>query len=185
MTEDRDISLEWLVTRCQRGDRDAFEELIRGWERRLFVYVRKLVTDEEAAWQVLQDVWLRVLRGVARLQDPRRFRTWVYQITRRAAMDHLRQRYAQVGPLDDDATPAVDDDSLQKFDDAERVHHAMTGLPLASREVLTLFFLNDLTIGETAEVLGIPPGTVKSRLHQAKRALRQALDAEGGPHASP
>lgn len=182
MNDDRDVALEWLVTRCQRGEREAFDELIRAWERRLFIYVRKLVSDEEAAWQILQDVWLRVVRGIARLRDPQRFRPWLYQLTRRAVMDHLRVDYSRESFLEDDAVPTVEDPSIGRFDDAERVHRAMDDLPPASREVLTLFFLNDLSIGETAEVLGIPPGTVKSRLHKAKGALRRALDAGGGPH---
>lgn len=182
---DRDVSLEWLVVRCQRGDRDGFDELIRVWERRLFVFVRKLVADEEATWLILQDVWVRVIRGIAGLRDPARFRPWIYRLTRCAVMDHLRESYSREVALEDDAVPTVDDSSMERFEDVERVHLALSGLPLASREVLTLFFLNDLTISETAEVLGIPPGTVKSRLYKAKRALRQALDAEGGPDDRP
>ncbi len=184
MREERDIPLEWLVTRCQRGNREAFDALIHDWERRLFVYVRKLVGDEQTTWQILQDVWLRVIRGIARLNDPGRFRPWIYQLTRRAIMDHLRESYSRELPLDE-AVAIVEDVSIGRFDDVERVHWALEGLPLVSREVLTLFFLNDLTIGETAEVLGIPPGTVKSRLHNAKRALRRTLDADGGPHDQP
>lgn len=176
-----DLSLALLVVRCQRGDRAAFEELIAACERRLFVYVRKLASDEEAAWNLLQDVWLHLIRGLPSLRDPRRFRVWIYQVARNTAMQHLRQRYERPAALVDDP-PGDARDPLERFDDVELVHHGLSRLCLADRDVLTLFFLDDLSIDETAEVLGIPPGTVKSRLFKAKRALRAVIESEGTPH---
>lgn len=176
-----DLSVALLVVRCQRGNRAAFEELIAACERRLFVYVRKLVGDEEATWSLLQDVWLHLIRGLPSIRDPRRFRVWIYQVARNVAMDHLRHRYGRPAPLVDD--PPVDaPDPLERFDDLEQVHHGLSRLCLADRDVLTLFFLDDLSIDETAEVLGIPPGTVKSRLFKAKRSLRAVIEQEGASH---
>ncbi|WP_165064331.1 RNA polymerase sigma factor [Paludisphaera rhizosphaerae] len=176
-----DLSLALLVVRCQRGERSAFEELIAACERRLFVYIRKLVGDEEASWNLLQDVWLRLFRGLPSIRDPRRFRVWIYQVARNTAMDHLRHRYGQPAALVDD--PPVDGpDPLERCDDIELVHHGLSRLCLADRDALTLFFLDDLSIEETAEVLGIPPGTVKSRLFKAKRALRAVIEQEGASH---
>ncbi|WP_165247731.1 RNA polymerase sigma factor [Paludisphaera soli] len=181
MDHDSDeIDRELLVIRCRRGERAAFEELIRAWERRLFVFIRKLVSDEEEAWQILQEVWLQVLRGIAGLRDPRRLPVWLYQVARNTVMSHYRREYARAGRLDVDVPG--EPDSGGGFDDAELVHHGLTRLALPDREVLTLYFLNDLSIAETAEVLGIPPGTVKSRLYRAKRALRDAIGPEGGSH---
>lgn len=176
-----DLSLALLVVRCQRGDRVAFEELIAACERRLFVYVRKLVNDEEATWNLLQDVWLHLIRGLPSLRDPRRFRVWIYLVARNKAMDHLRQRYGRPATLVED--PPVDGpDPVERFVDFELIHHGLSRLSLADRDVLTLFFLDDLSIDETAEVLGIPPGTVKLRLFKAKRALHAVIAPEGVPH---
>ncbi|AMV36680.1 RNA polymerase sigma factor [Planctomyces sp. SH-PL62] len=178
--DETEVVLELLVVRCQRGERAAFDELIGGWERRLFVFIRKLVSDEEETWQLLQEVWLQVLRGIATVRDPRRFPVWLYQVARNTVMTHHRREYARARQLDGDVADPGDD--ADGFDDAEMVHHGLSRLPLPDREVLTLHFLNDLSIAETAEVLGIPPGTVKSRLYRAKRALRDAIGPEGGPH---
>jgi RNA polymerase sigma-70 factor (ECF subfamily) len=181
MDQDADaIDRELLVVRCRRGERAAFEELIRAWERKLFVFIRKLVSDEEEAWQILQEVWLQVLRGVAGLRDPSRLPVWLYQVARNTVMSHYRREYARAGSLDVDV--ADEAEPVGVFDDAESVHQGLAKLALPDREVLTLHFLDDLSIAETAEVLGIPPGTVKSRLYRAKRALRDAIGPEGGSH---
>ncbi|MDG3006593.1 RNA polymerase sigma factor [Paludisphaera mucosa] len=178
--EREEIELELLVIRCQRGERAAFDELIRGWERRLFVYIRKLVSDEEEAWQLLQEIWLQVLRGITSLRQPRFFPVWVYQVARNTVMSHYRREYSRAVSLQADVPVRGDD--FDGFDDAESVHAGLSRLAMPDREVLTLYFLNDLSIAETAEVLGIPPGTVKSRLYRAKRALRDVLGPEGGCH---
>lgn len=178
--ESDEIARELLVVRCQRGEREAFEELIRSWERRLFAFVRRMAADEEEAWQILQEVWLQVLRGIAKLRDPRRLRAWLYQVARNTVMDHYRAEYARAGTLDDDVAESTDDVGV--FEDADLVRAGLAKLRVADREVLVLHFLDDLSVAETAEVLGIPPGTVKSRLHRAKRALRAAIEPEGGRH---
>ncbi|WP_422931840.1 RNA polymerase sigma factor [Singulisphaera sp. PoT] len=176
----RNIELEILVLRCQRGEREAFEELVLAWERRLFFYIRRLVADEAEAWQVLQEVWLQVLRGIRTLRDPGRLPVWLYAVTRNIAMSHHRADYSRERSLDvlEVIEPCEDDDQAA-IEDAEAIHHGLAKIPTADREVLTLFFLRDLSIAEVAEVLGIPPGTVKSRLFKAKKSLRQALDHEG------
>ena len=177
------IEDEILVLRCQRGEREAFEELVRDWERRLFFYIRRLVADEEDAWQILQDVWLHVLRNIRSLREPSRLPVWLYAVTRNTVMSHHRGEYARERTLDT-AVPrqAADPDGQLRLDDAELVHYGLSRLPRADRELLTLFFLRDLSIDEVAEVLLIPPGTVKSRLFKAKKTLRETLEREGKSH---
>lgn len=179
---------ELLVLRCQRGESAAFEELVRGWERRLFFYVRRLVATEEDAWQILQEVWLQVLRGIRSLRDPTRLPVWLYAVTRNTVMTHHREEYArdrlldaaeQLEPIREASDSSSERDSI---DDAELVYHGLAQLSRVDREVLTLFFLQDLSIDEVAEVLGIPPGTVKSRLFKAKKSLREILQNKGNLH---
>ncbi len=179
----RAVEIELLVVRCQRGERSAFEELFQGWERRLFFYIRRLVGNEEEAWQILQEVWLQVLRGITSLRDPRLLPVWLYKVTRNTVMSHHRRDYARAQPLDaPELCVAADVDDQADFDNAELVHHGLSQLPRVDREVLTLFFLRDLSINEVAEVLDVPPGTVKSRLHKAKKSLREVLEREGESH---
>lgn len=94
MTKDRQaILLELLVLRCQRGDKQALDELIRQWQERLLYFVRRLVATEEDAWDVLQQTWLILVRRIRSLDDPHRLPAWLYQIARRTAMSHWRGYY--------------------------------------------------------------------------------------------
>lgn len=171
---------ELLVIRCQLGERAAFDELTERWHPPLWRYVRRLTGADDAARDVAQDVWLRVLRGIGRLRDGSRLRPWLFGIARRALMDRLRQHYA--GPVDTDldvdalaAEPALD----PVEEDLAAMEHELARLPVTEREVLTLFYLKELSLAEVAEVLAVPVGTVKSRLFRARRLLRRGLDTKG------
>lgn len=178
------ILRELVVLRCQRGDRDAFDALVREWEGRLFYYIRRLVESEEDAWDVLQQTWLQAFKGIRSLETPERLPAWLYRIARcRAATrwrDHYRELVRHEEPTDLAELEAPEDD--RHFDDAARVHQALEQISLAHREVLTLFFLEDLSLAQMAEVIDVPLGTVKSRLWHAKRALRAVLVTGEGRH---
>ena len=176
------ILLELLVLRCKRGEKRAFDELIRQWEGRLLYYVRRLVATEEDAWDVLQQTWIKVLKGIKALDDPQRLPTWLYQITRRTAASHWRGHYREQARTEEKADLAelAEAEEGWPFEDAEQVHRALARISLAHREVLTLFFLQDLSLEQIAEVLAVPLGTVKSRLCYAKRALRAVLERKEG-----
>jgi RNA polymerase sigma-70 factor (ECF subfamily) len=171
---------ELLALRCRRGEKAALEELVRAWEKRLFYFIRRLVDDEADAWDVLQETWARVLSGIGALREPRRLGPWLYRIARNAAFNHGRVRATYRHMLQDypAAPPADDDPARAEFDNAEEVHRGLQRLSLPHREVLTLLFLEDFSVEAIAEVLDIPAGTVKSRLHHAKRALRAVLEKE-------
>jgi RNA polymerase sigma-70 factor (ECF subfamily) len=156
------------------------EELIRHWEKRLLYYIRRLVSDEEDAWDVLQETWLKAVRQVGVLREPRSLPMWLYRIARNTAMSRLRGRYADRAVFDDEQDGAEingDADSFA-FEDAEQVHYGLSRISLPHREVLTLHFLEDLSIDQIAQVLEVAPGTVKSRLHFAKKALRAVIEQE-------
>lgn len=184
MNRDSDaIRQQLLVVRCQLNDRAALEELVNLWERRLLFYVRRLVPDGEA-FPVLQEVWVKVLTGVGALKDPIRFAPWLYSLARHAALDHLRDDYARrqlLAPAAEETPePESGDDTAGRFDDAEQIHYGLSRLSVVEREVLALYFLEDLSVGEVAEVLGVPAGTVKSRLFHARKSLRAILEQRGG-----
>ena len=180
MTEKQAIYYELLVLRCRQGQKDALEELVRSWERRLFYYIRRLVEDEQDAWQVLQETWVKVLQGIKKLREPRKLPSWLYTIARNTAISHLRTKYTARVLLqrDSDSCDIEDNADNLAFEDAEQVHYGLGRISLYHREVLTLFFLQDLPIEEIAEVLGIPIGTVKSRLYYARQALKAVLRKE-------
>lgn len=171
---------ELLIVRCQQGDSSAWQELVARWQPRLFYYIRRLISREEDAWQVLQEVWLKVLQGISRLREPTCFAKWIYSITRHTAMSHLRDDYVRRKIVEDMQFPLESEieDETWKFDNAEQIHYGLEQISLSHREILTLFFLEDLTLMEIAEILEIPKGTVKSRIYHAKQALRKILKNE-------
>lgn len=162
------------MTRCQRGDRDAFEGIVRLWEQPLFYYLRRLGPSEADTWDLLQETWLRVFRAMGSLRDPRALPAFLYTTARNTAISRLRLRESEFAPADREDASAHEC-AFIAFDDAEQVHHALDQLPLPQREAVTLYFLEDLSIDEIARVLGVPVGTVKSRLHYGKQAIRKIL----------
>jgi RNA polymerase sigma-70 factor (ECF subfamily) len=171
-----------LVVRFQRGDRAAFEAIVRLWERRLFYYIRRLVRSEEDAWELLQETWLKLFRSLGALRDPRTLPAFLYTTARNTALSRLRDRKIEntAESLDEvsDDSAAID---FNAYDHAEEIQYALDQLPLAQREALTLFFLEDLSLVEIAALVGVPPGTVKSRLHYGKLAIKKLLS--GDEHA--
>jgi RNA polymerase sigma-70 factor (ECF subfamily) len=174
------ILWELLVLRCKRGERQAFDELVRQWEGRLLYYVRRLVATEEDAWDVLQQTWMKVLKGIRSLDNPQRLSVWLYRIARFTAISHWRGHYRVQSRMQEssDVADLAGSEEDCRFENAEQVHLALTRISLVHREVLTLHFLEDLSLDQMAEVLDIPLGTVKSRLCYAKRALRAVLERE-------
>ncbi|MET9269787.1 sigma-70 family RNA polymerase sigma factor [Kribbella sp. NPDC003557] len=158
-----------VVVRAQVGEREAVAELVRGWHEAVWGYVRHMLGRDDLADDVSQEVWLAVVRGLPRLKEPERFAAWLFTIARRSVVNHLRQRYADQPRVDVDEEPDPADQVVDRVD----VRRLLGGVPVMEREVLVLFHLEDLSLEECAEVLGVPVGTVKSRLHRARRLLRE------------
>lgn len=167
---------EWLVVRCQLGEPDAFDALIARWHPSLWLYIRRMAGDDGDAQDLAQELWVRVFRGIARLRDGSCLRAWLFGIARRLLMDRLRAKYANPLAADVDiGTLAAEADTVDSEADLVLLEAALEALPPVEREVLTLFYLQDLSLAELAETLGVPVGTVKSRLFRARRMLRAAM----------
>jgi RNA polymerase sigma-70 factor (ECF subfamily) len=185
-TDARQLRDELLVLRCQLGEPAAFDELIRRWEARLLYYLRRLVPQEADAWDALQRTWLAVFRDVGRLKEPRALRAWLYRVARNQAASHCRLESLHRSRVDAEADPdgVAESDWTPAVDEAERVHAALALLSLPHREVVALHFLEQMPLDEIAEVTGSPVGTIKSRLHYAKCALKSLLETGGDEHGS-
>lgn len=180
ITEPSDLADELLAVRCQLGELAAFDALVERWNPSLWRYLLRLVGDEDDAADVLQETWLRILRGLPGLRDPARIRPWLFGIARRALMDRLRRAYA--APTADasaaDHVQAPEPES-GLFDDLDELQDELAAMPLLEREVLVLFYLQELPLAQVAEVLAVPIGTVKSRLFRARNLLRDRLQKKG------
>lgn len=170
-----------LVHRCQGGDQGAFEELIVRYTPRLRYFLRKLLGDLQGAEDVLQDVWLDAFRAMSRLLDPGTFPAWIYRIARDRAFRTLRRRRFYEPLVDSklaDQTPKVEEFSVE---DVARIHTALNTLVPEHREVLILRFLEEMSYEEIARVVDCRVGTVRSRIHYAKRALREIIERNSSP----
>jgi RNA polymerase sigma-70 factor (ECF subfamily) len=166
-----------LIVRCQVGDDAAFREVVGAYAPRLRYYLRKLLGASADVEDVLQDVWFDVVRGVPRLADPGAFPAWLYRVARGRASRQLRGRRPPLQLIEEIDVSDEDDDEFSA-EDAGRVHAALDGLAPEHREVLVLKFLEEMSYEAIAEVVGCPVGTVRSRIHYAKRALRRVLESE-------
>jgi len=180
-THETQIRSELLLLKHRAGDEKALPQLVSIWERPLFYYIRRLVNSEEDAWDVLQEVWCRAVPKIRDLRDPGAFSTWLYTIARNTALNHLRDtiHFRELSETEADfaASQTVAAPLFPAFT-AEELHLGLAKLKLPHREALTLFFLEDFSHAEIAAITSVPVGTVKSRLYNAKIALRAILEKE-------
>jgi RNA polymerase sigma-70 factor (ECF subfamily) len=177
MTFDPDRLYErLLVLRCQAGDEGTFAELMERYQPRLRYYLRKMLFGMGEPDDVLQDVWLDVFRSIARLNDADAFRSWLYQVARARALKVLRKRRLSFEPLEDVESAEIGPETeIFTAEEVQRVHRALDELPAAQREVLVLRYIEDMSYEEIARIVACEVGTVRSRLHYAKRAVRTRL----------
>ena len=163
---------EELVLRCREGDAAALDELLTRWQERLWRHALRLTASEDAAWDVLQEALIAIARGICRLEAESAFGVWAYRIVSHKARDWLRRhvnrrqresRYAELNQADEPGEPSPL---------IAGVKEALDRLAPQDRSLLVLRFEDGFSINELAEMLGIPDGTVKSRLHAAKQRLR-------------
>src|SRR5688500_16154877 len=171
-----------LVERIAAKDRHAVAELYARHQRPLFRYLWQLTSDHGLAEEILQDTIVAVWQSAGAFEGRSAVRTWLFAIARRQAHNVLRRRGLQPASEDglhalEDSAPGPEEHALRSSD-AEEVQRALARVPLIHREVLVLNFVNARRYDEIATVLGVPEGTVKSRLSNAKRALRRLLHDE-------
>ncbi|MCK2218568.1 sigma-70 family RNA polymerase sigma factor [Actinomadura sp. ATCC 31491] len=168
---------ELLVVRAQLGERAALAELLARWRTPVWIYVCRML-DADRADDVTQEIWLAVVRGLPRLREPGRFAPWLFTIARRSVTDRLRGEYAQAEKTSGFGDTVVEDPAEAMVDRAALVS-VLSALPVLEREILVLFYLEDLPVEECADICRIPAGTVKSRLNRARRLLREHLEEKG------
>jgi RNA polymerase sigma factor (sigma-70 family) len=167
-----------LAVRCQLGERAAFDDLIARWHEPLWRYLRRLSNNDDAARDLAQDTWLRVFRGVASLREPAKLRSWLFGIARNVAMDRLRSQYSECSRADVQLDELAAADEVNLEEEFATLESGLASLPIVERETLTLFYMRELSLEEIASLVGVPVGTVKSRLFRARQMLRRALQGE-------
>lgn len=159
---------EILVMDCQSGSAKALEKLISRWQKRLWKYAYRMTGDSEAAWDITQESWLGIIKGLRRLHDPARFRSWAYRIVTNKASDWIRKSSASKHVRIDD----VQNCGIREQKEVG-IKELLEKLDMRKRLVLSLYHFEQLSIREISIALNIPKGTVKSRLHSARKDLKE------------
>ncbi len=195
---------EALMAAYRDGNVQAFSELMSRHERALWNFVRRFVTDAATAEDLLQDVFLRVVRSADEWQPTAKFTTWVYTIARNLCTDHARRMtHRKAASLDGPAAPDGEGSGPRRIDKVvgadrggeaalqdrelgERIERALATLPVEQREVFLMRELQDMPFADIAEAVGASLPTVKSRMRYALERLRAALDdwREAEPRAA-
>jgi RNA polymerase sigma-70 factor (ECF subfamily) len=175
---------EDLVIRAQHGDEQAFASLALAVGGRLHALSHRILRDIDLAEDATQQALLSIWRDLPQLRDPGRFDAWSYRLVVRACYTEGRRtrRWApNLRLLPTDQSAGGED--LGSVVDRDQLERGFRRLSIEHRAVVVLHHYLDMPLDEVAETLGVPPGTVRSRLHHAMRGLRAALEADSRPAA--
>jgi RNA polymerase sigma-70 factor (ECF subfamily) len=173
-----------LVIRAQRGDEEAFASLAVACGDRLHAVAHRILRDMDLAEDATQQALLTIWRDLPQLRDPARFDAWSYRLLVRACYAEVRRtrRWTPNLRLLTADEPQMTD-ATTSVHDRDQLDRGFRRLSIDHRAVVVLHHYLDLSIDEVADTLGVPAGTVRSRLHHAMRGLRAALDADLRPAA--
>ena len=167
------------VLQAQSGSHEALNELFKSAQEPLFRYIVSLVRDQHLAEDILQEVFIRIYRKLRWLREPEAFRAWIYQIASREAFRYLNRERRWSEQVRDETTlaalPASEPSEFPR-ELIESLPQLVESLSPASRAVVMLFYLHELSLVETAAVLDIPVGTAKSRLAYGLEKLRRTFE---------
>jgi RNA polymerase sigma-70 factor (ECF subfamily) len=186
-----DVSELDLVKRCQAGDTEAFDELVTRYRTRVFSMIYNMVHNEQDAWDLAQDSFLKAWKSIQRFRGQSSFYTWIYRIVMNVSIDWLRKKHVKgTGTEFDDAThlkhvdpasktvprtEALPFEMMQRSEIRARIEKAITQLSPEHRAVILMKEIEDMQYNEIAEALGCSIGTVMSRLFYARKKLQNLL----------
>lgn len=169
---------EALVERARSGDREAYEALARASADRLYAIAYQITRDPDRADEAVQQALVAMWRDLPSLRDAARFEGWTYRLVAHAALQEIRRRRrANIAELQPDDLAATTTDFAHDVAVRDQLDRALARLSPDHRTVIVLRHLAGLSIDDLAEALGVPRGTVASRLHHATNALRAAVEA--------
>ena len=180
MNDETERALDgYLIALAQSGSREAFDRLVRRWTPKLLRYATRVLGRPEVARDMVQETWIGAIRGLKRLDDPSQFPAWIYSIAHRKCIDSVRFNQRQRRLIESVGHEALvgasDNQSRPDPDEQSDLTKAISKLRQEQREVVHLFYGEDMSIDEISSILTVPVGTVKSRLHHARESLKNYL----------
>lgn len=169
------------VAQARAGEPEAWDTLFRRYQLPLYAYVFELVHDEQATLDVVQETFIAAVRHIDGLRDDGKFGSWLFGIAHQRCIQRWRKHTRdemlreELDCADDEGTSGPDELLIRREEEAEFMK-LLEQLPPAQRSVLLLHFIEDFSLEEIAGITGAPLGTVKSRMHQGKLAMRKLLE---------
>ena len=177
------VADEELVREWQRGSAGALEALVQRYHAPLLAHLARLTGDAHLAEDLAQDTFVRLVREAHTYRYPRPFKPWLYTLARNLARNHWQSAYHRHVHVDTEAAsldrPSGEPDPaawIERLERRDGLRAALANLSFEQREVLSLRYGQELSVEETSAVVGVPPGTVKSRAFTGLRRLRDRLD---------
>jgi len=174
--EQAKIYHELLILQAQAGQREAFEMLVKLWEKPFFSFARAYTASESVAWDVVQETWMVIIHKLNSLSHPAKFKCWAFQILNNKCADHFRKILK-----DKNLKKEIAKRNGQKNDtacDHELLYHAIGKLTSEYKTLILLRFNQGMSIMEISKTLNIPEGTVKSRLHRTLNELKLSIQGD-------
>ncbi len=160
-----------LVMAAQAGNQKAFNVLYRLYNKSLLRFSFKICADEEITCEAVHQAWINMFKNLRRLKDPRSFKSWLYRNVRWRTLEGLRQHKKnrqRFQEFDEKKFHQKDDEQQQELN----LSQAINRLPATEKQIIHLFYLDEMRLMEISNILEIPIGTVKSRLNRARKLLK-------------
>ncbi len=166
-----------LVSRARGGDRKALDTLLRRHHERVYAICRRIAGNDADAADATQDALIAIVRRLDRFDGRSTFSTWSYRVATNACLDELRRRRRRPDPtdLDERDTPSEPDDFTTRHALSDEIGHALDSIPENFRLPVVMRDIDDLDYAEISELLGVPMGTVKSRIARGRSMLAKIL----------
>ncbi len=183
MNQAMDNPEQLLIQRIAEGSREAFEQLYRAWQTRLFRYLLRMVGDSGAAEELTNDTMVAAWKAAPSFKGQSKVSTWLFAIARNKALNSLRRRQPETVEVEQAIAVAASSGGQEQSVSRDRLHNTMKDalqqLSPDHREVIELTFYQELSYQEIAEIMQCPVNTVKTRMFYAKKKLQEILEGRG------
>lgn len=161
---------ELLILGAQQNDTKSVNLLIKRWQDRLLMHAMMIVQDRSLAQDIVQESWMAILKNINKLNNLAHFRPWVYRIVYNKSMDSFRKKKKH-----DHDIPEIYESEKTEDPRINRILRELSKLKAKDKNLVTLFYLEEMSIVEIAYIMKVPPGTIKSRLFHARNKLKSKL----------
>ncbi|HUU29569.1 MAG TPA: sigma-70 family RNA polymerase sigma factor [archaeon] len=168
-----------LVEKLKQGDPEAIDDVVDRYQQQLYAFIMRMVSNQAEAEDIFQDTWIRAIRNIGSFRGDARFSTWLFQIALNLCRNLMRQHSRRSFVPLEEAGNLAEESGIDavKILQVQQIRKLVLSLPTKMREIVILRYYHDYGDQEIADITGLPPGTVKSRLHRANLMLRSKIEA--------